>query len=493
MNYCDYLYNAPKEWYNNPALIDAGTDTSFTYGELADAVRNLAYLLTERGFRPHEVISTHLYNSAEAVIAHLAIQHIGCTTCLLDPLTTAEGLRYYLEDNRSVALLSHLDVASVKAFVPDNVQIIRADEVKTMYQTPANRIEKLFDCAPDAVTSIFYTSGTTSRPKGVLLANRNYRAHVAIFERQCYQYDPDDVLLCFVPFSHGYGSKSIFLPCLHAGATMVILRSFHPLNVIKAIESYKVTHIFGVPAHYQQLLRREEFYPALRKIKCAFCAAAPLTLETAHAWKQKIDIHLDEGYGLIETCTGVAFRRNRMPDRMGNLGSYPADLVEIEICDDDDTLLPANQRGEIVVRGASVMQGYLNQPEETAKAIRDGWFHTGDMGYKTEQNELIMTGRIKDVINIAGIKVAPFEIEAVLNEHPDIHESAVIGVDNEMYGEVVKAFVKPKNGKARDERDLIVYLQKKLMNFQVPKEIVFLDEFPRNNMGKIDKKALRAL
>ena len=137
------------------------------------------------------------------------------------------------------------------------------------------------------------------------------------------------------------------------------------------------------------------------------------------------------------------------------------------------------------------MLGYLNKPEETARVLKNGWFRTGDMGYKTENNEIVLVGRIKDVINVAGIKVAPFEIEAALNAHPDVNESAVVGVDDEMYGEVVKAYVQLHPGCQREERELIRFLQKKLMNFQVPKSIVFVADFPRNNIGKIDKNALK--
>lgn len=145
------------------------------------------------------------------------------------------------------------------------------------------------------------------------------------------------------------------------------------------------------------------------------------------------------------------------------------------------------------VRGDSVMKGYLNKPQETARALQEGWFRTGDMGYKTESNDIILVGCIKDVINVAGIKVAPFEIEAALNDHPNVSESAAVGVEDDMYGEVVKAFVKPRQGASPDERELVRFLQRRLMSFQVPKAIVFVDEFPRNNMGKIDKKALRAI
>jgi long-chain acyl-CoA synthetase len=206
-----------------------------------------------------------------------------------------------------------------------------------------------------------------------------------------------------------------------------------------------------------------------------------------------VGFYLDEGYGLIETCTGVIFRRGTMPDRLGHIGTYPVDLVDIGIVDDAFTFLPPNERGEIVVRGKSVMLGYLNRPEETAAAIRNGWFRTGDMGYVTHDQQVVMVGRIKDVINIAGIKVAPFEVEAALNDHPDITESAVLGVEDDVYGEVVRAYVKTRTSAPLDEREVVRFLQKRLMNFQVPKSIVVVDDFPRNTMGKIDKKALRQM
>ncbi len=228
----------------------------------------------------------------------------------------------------------------------------------------------------------------------------------------------------------------------------------------------------------------------MRKLKAAFSAAELLKLETAQAWVEKVGFYLDEGYGLIETCTGVAFRKSSLPRRLGHVGSNPQELVSVEVVDQDFRFLPAEERGEIVVRGESVMLGYLNKPEETARVLKDGWFKTGDMGFKTSDNQIVLVGRIKDVINVAGIKVAPSEIEGVLNQHPDVMESAVVGVENEMYGEIVRAFVKRDPGTAVTERELIRFLQQHLMSFQIPKEIVFIEEFPRNNMGKIDRKAL---
>jgi long-chain acyl-CoA synthetase len=493
MNYCDYLFQTGSAWLPNLALVDAGSGRSWSYAELQEAVLNLAGSLHRAGVRPGEVVATHLYNGAEAVLAHLAIQYLGGVSCLLDPLVTAEGLAWYLEDCGAAALCTHLPPEKLVDPPAKVRHIFTADGIAAMADDPSysSQAGYSYKYEPDQLAAIFYTSGTTSRPKGVMLTPRNFDTHFRIFCRAVYTYETDDRLLCFVPFSHGYGSKSVFIPCLHAGAALVIMRSFQPYKVAEAIGKYRITHLFGVPAHFQQLLRKEELVAPLRRLKAAFSAAALLKIETAREWHEKVGFHLDEGYGLIETCTGVSFRRGSLPDRMGHIGTYPPELVTVEIADEAMNMLPCGERGEIVVRGSSVMLGYLNRPEESARALQNGWFRTGDMGYKTAENQLIMTGRIKDVINIAGIKVAPFEIEAALNEHPAVVESAVIGIEDEAYGEVVKAFVKKRADAVLDERDLKLYLQKKLMNFQVPKVISFIEEFPRNNMGKIDKNALQ--
>ncbi len=494
MNYCDFLFNARPEWLDNTALVDGADDRRYTYGELQELVRAGGNGLRRMGFKRGDVITTHLYNGAEAVIAHLSIQFAGCVSCLLDPLVMPDGLTYFLEDTGTRSLITHMPMERIEHAVPNGVRVLGTEDINSLIKTERDDDfqEDPFQFGENELAVIFYTSGTTSRPKGVMLPPRSFFSLHRISTRACcYAHEADDNLLCFVPFSHGFGAMYLFLPSLAAGATMVTLRSFHPVRVVEFIEKENITHIFGVPSHYQQLLRREEFVEPLKKLKAAFCAAALLKVETAVDWKEKIGFHLDEGYGLNETCTGVVFRRERLMTKLGHMGTYPKDLVDIQIVDDDFNFLSPEEKGELVVKGESVMLGYLNNPQETARCIKDGWFRTGDMGYKTTDDEVFLTGRIKDVVNVAGIKVAPFEIEAELNDHEEVSESAVIGVEDETYGEVVKAFVKPAAGAELDERKLILHLQKKLMNFQVPKSIVFVEDFPRNTMGKIDKKALR--
>ena len=185
-------------------------------------------------------------------------------------------------------------------------------------------------------------------------------------------------------------------------------------------------------------------------------------------------------------------KRDRDSICTGHVGECPDPaLVEIGILDEDGNRLEAEQEGEISVRGASVTKGYLNLPEENARVFAGGWFRTGDKGRIDRNRQLFMTGRIKDIINIAGIKISPFEVEAVLNDHPHIEQSVVVATDDKLYGEVVKAFVIPKGDAVLGERELIKYAAQHLINFQVPKQIVFVKEFPLNNMGKVDRKALR--
>jgi len=492
MNYCNYLFDIKKEWLNNTALVDIESEKSFTYAELQNSVIALSKGFVNRGIKSGDVVALHIANSAEVVISHLAVQYIGGVTCLLDPLIPIKALTYYLDDTKAKHLITGKKKESMNEICDGLDNILEANEIFPIIDSNSNDNHLIkYEYLKDEISTIFYTSGTTSKPKGVMLSPKNFSNHVKIFIKGCYDYSASDKLLCFVPFSHGYGSKSVFLPCLQSGASMYIMRSFHPHKVIEAIEKYKITHLFGVPSHYQQLLKKEELYEYLKKLKGAFTAAALLRTDTAQEWNEKLGYFLDEGYGLIETSTGVAFRKNRLPNKLGDIGTYPKEFVEIEVVNEKFEFLKANERGEIVIKSESVMLGYINKKEETKKAIYNGWFRTGDMGYKTNDDQIVLTGRIKDVINIAGIKVAPFEIEAALNELPGINESAVIGVDDEMYGEIVIAFVKLNNGLELREREIIKYLQSHLMNFQIPKEVHFIDQFPRNTMGKIDKNTLK--
>lgn len=251
--------------------------------------------------------------------------------------------------------------------------------------------------------------------------------------------------------------------------------------------------MFGVPTHYQQLLRYETLHPDLQKLKAAFCAAAPLNDATTRAWLKVTGIYLDEGYGMTETSTLITTRINRLPEPAGDVGGTAKGVLQVEVVDEDHKPVKPGIIGQIRVKGPGIMLGYLNKPKETAERLQDGWVYTGDYGYQKNDSSLVLCGRKTEFINVAGLKISPLEIEAVLNSNNSIVDSAAVGVEDELYGEVVKAFVVLKPGIEAQERELIRYCMERLASFKVPKQIVFLEEFPRNNLGKIDKKALQEM
>ncbi|KNY26966.1 class I adenylate-forming enzyme family protein [Pseudobacteroides cellulosolvens] len=498
MNYCDLLFNTDTKSFDLEALIDAENGSRLTYGELINEVRKTAEYLRNKGYKPGTVVSTHLYNSIDAAVILLAIQYIGGVVCLVDPLYKAGELIYYLQDSGSKCLITYLEEKDIQAELKDGNEIdadiinIEAYHKELADITCGSDNEGCYNYEENELAMLLYTSGTSSKPKGVMLTTGCFYTFVDKSNSSMYTYIPEDRILCFVPFSHGFGSLSILIPALCGKAAIVFLRAFQPVKISKTIISENITHIFGVPTHYQQLLRYESIYDSLRKLKAAFSAAAPLSYETALAWYKATGIYLDEGYGMTETTTLIATRMSMLPEPTGNVGFPPKGILEVEAVDEDSNVCEDGIIGELRVSGRGIMLGYLNKPMETQERLRDGKVYTGDYGYRRSDGSFVLCGRKTEFINVAGLKISPLEIEAVLNSHKDVVDSAAVGIEDEIYGQIVKAFVVLKDNAPCNERDLIKYISGKIANFKVPKYISVLEEFPRNNLGKIDKNALKS-
>ncbi|TYQ16384.1 UNVERIFIED_CONTAM: long-chain acyl-CoA synthetase [Acetivibrio alkalicellulosi] len=492
MNYCDFLFNTDERFLDNEVIVDAENDNRLSYRELKEAVLKVAVLLKTRGVTSGTVVSSHLYNSAEAAIVLLAVQYIGGVICLIDPLFKADELKYYINDSGSKCLITHLDRSIVKNLVDTEIEVFEVKEIEEAYKSDVEySLIDMHKFQQDEMAMLLYTSGSTSTPKAVMLSNNCYYTFLEKCNKSMYTYTIEDRLICFVPFSHAYGSVSLLIPVLSHKAAIVFMRSFHPTKVAEIISKENITHIFGVPTHYQQLLRYDSIMKYLRKLKAAFCAAAPLTYDTASSWYENVGIYLDEGYGLTEATTLIATRMSMLPQPSGNVGFPPEGILEIEVVDENDSVVDDGIIGELTVKGKGLMIGYLKRPEETSERIKNGKLYTGDFGYKRSDGSYVISGRKTEFINVAGLKISPIEIEAALNSHSDIIDSAAVGVEDSLYGEVVSAFVVTKEGSKVSERELIKYLSTKLANFKLPKQVTFLDVLPRNNIGKIDKKALR--
>ena len=493
MNYCDALLQQCKTLHDKRLLVEIESGQETTFGETLFRVQKTAAYLLEAGIKPGHTVAIHLYNTIDGAIMHMAIQYIGARTCFIDALVQSNALDYYLEVTKSQLLVTHLSRKQLPIEVQERTAIFEisrlASTINDIQITKA--FPKPHDWPDNDVSYVYFTSGTTSTPKGVMLSQANHAAFTRICDKYWQPITAASKHLSYVPFSHGFGTIFLVPLALRTASELYIMRAFHPLRVLNAVENCCITHIYGVPSHYQQLLRLDGAGKRLRGIEMAFCAAAKLEHDVMLSWKDATGTVLCEGYGLIETCCGVVWRVGTPSLGTGHMGPCPdSTLVEIGIVDNDHHLLPPGKTGQIAVRGPSIMKGYLGNPEETMRVMHEGWFLSGDEGYVTDDGQLFMTGRIKDIINIAGIKVSPYEVEAVLLRHPDIEEAAAVAAPDVLYGEVVKAFVKTKTGSEVTEREIVRFTSERLINFQVPKSIVFVDSFPLNNMGKLDRKRL---
>jgi long-chain acyl-CoA synthetase len=493
MNYASPLVTHEQDRGNQSLFVEIDSGRTLTYGQLGTRMRAFAGHLAARGVTAGSRVVLHLHNSIDAIVAHMAVQYLGAVSCWVDALVQPKSLSHYVGATGCRLLLTHCDPEVLEEAVRSATGLLPANQIGPLSETPPPRPcpPEPYAFAPDEPSYVYFTSGTTSLPKGVVLTPGNHASFTHICERYWQPVDGSSRHLCFVPFSHGFGTVFLVPLALRTGATLYVMRAFHPLKVLEAVERHGITHLYGVPAHYQQLLRMGPKAECLRGLRMAFCAAAKLEHGLMLDWERATGTRLCEGYGLIETCCGTVWRVDRPSLGTGDMGPCPdRALVEIAILDADDRPVAAGVTGQIAVRGPSVMKGYLNDPEATARVMVDGWFKTGDEGHVTAEGDLFLTGRIKDIINIAGIKVSPFEVEAVLDAHPAVQQSAVVAARDPLYGEVVKAFVRLRAGETVSERDLIRFAGQQLINFQVPKTIQFVESFPLTNMGKLDRKKL---
>lgn len=345
--------------------------------------------------------------------------------------------------------------------------------------------------ASDAAVML-YTSGTTADPKGVVLSHGNLHSN-CLDALITLDIRPPQVFLNILPPFHVFGlTANVLIPAV-LGVTVVAIPRFNPVAAVKACHDHRVNVILAIPSMYAAILKtksvkREDF----ASIELAVSGAEPLPDRVRDGFEERFGVTLREGYGLTETSP-ILSACSRASYRLHSVGR-PIRNVQTRIVSPDGSDLPANHDGEIVVRGPGVMQGYFRRPTETAGVIdADGWFHTGDVGRLDSDGFLFITGRIKDMLIIGGENVFAREIEAVLEEHPTVLQSAVIGIPDELRGEAPVAFVVPREGKTVDEPTLRAAVKAKLAGYKVPKRVIIRDDLPTTPTGKILKRRLRDL
>ena len=472
-----------EEYSDRVALVDEAGKI-WTYGQLGDEVSRLSKRI--RDDVPGNTVGILLLNSQRYLVTMFAIWRAGKTAVPLNYLLPPQDLGFILQDSGMSGLIASkfFDEAltKIRPLFGDRGKILMADDSDLL---PEGDIGE--DAADQDPALILYTSGTTGRPKGVVLTHDNLVSDV----RSCQQagdFGKDDSFLCLLPFFHTYAiTGTILLPLLNGGK-MVLVDRFQPLKVLGLIAEHKITCFLAIPSMYRVLAMTDDDSD-VSSVRFPISGGEPLPVAIAEAFQKRFGVDIYDGYGQTEAAPVVSLN---VPGgrKAGTVGrALPG--VDIAIWNDQNQPVPAGEIGEIMVRGPNVMAGYHKLPEETAKTITDGWLHTGDLGHIDDEGFVTITGRKKDLIISAGENIYPREIEEALIEHPSVKEVAVIGVSDEVRGEVPKAFVIGEEGVALDEKELRGFCRERIAAYKVPRIFEIVTDLPRNPTGKVLKRMLK--
>jgi len=378
---------------------------------------------------------------------------------------------------------------------PDSNGVLRWDDLMPHAATVSRQRldERSAQVGPDDVSDILFTSGTTGRSKGAVSTHRQAMA-VADAWAGCGELTEHDRYLVINPFFHSFGYKAGFLAALSRGATVVPQATFDIGETMRAIDRERITVLPGPPTIYQSILNapdRDSIDTSSLRLAVTGAAMVPVALVE----RMRRDLSFDTvltAYGLTEAVVVTMCRPGDDPDTISRTSGRATADFEIRVVDTGGNRLGPGEDGEVVLRGPNVMQGYLDDPEETAKAIdADGWLHTGDVGNLDDRGYLTLTDRLKDVFTSGGFNVYPAEVEQVLARLDDVVESAVVGVPDERLGEVGRAFVVLRDGASTTEDDIISMCAERLANYKRPRYVDLVDTLPRNAGGKVLKRDLR--
>ncbi len=471
----------------------------FPYSMAAAEARALASGLLKLGVQPGDSIGCMLPNIPPFVAVHYGALMAGCVFVPMNVMLQGREIEYLVRDSQIKVLVTYemfaQNVADGLAHMKNPPKVFVVGANVGSYHPYHELLDHDPSFTPVDVDEnlpiqTLYTSGTTGKPKGAQITNANVIANLKMFE-SILPTEPGDKALCVLPMFHVFALNAVLNASIWQRTSVVMHPRFDVESCVRSLAEDGITSFAAVPTMYSYLLKhpqiREVKFPKLRQ--CVSGGAA-LPVEVLSQWEEVTGVPIYEGFGLTETTVSICINR---PDRrkVGSIG-LPFEGVDMQIWDEEDHPLPVNTRGEVVVRAPNVMLGYLNQPEATAEAMRGGYFHTGDIGYRDEDGFFYIVDRMKDMIIKGGYNIYPREIEEVLYQIPEIAEAAVIGVFDEIKGEHVRAVVAFKPGKTLSTEAIEVYLEQQLAKYKLPQEYTILPELPKGPTGKILKRELRA-
>jgi long-chain acyl-CoA synthetase len=507
----DLFRHAVEEHRGKTALSFYGT--TFEFGRLQALVEKMSASLAASGVSKGDRVALMLPNCPQYVISFFATARLGAIVTQINPMYVEREIEHILNDSGARTIVVYADMYErVKTILPDTdletvVVVSLGDEPEGLdagHQSFGDFLSTDADPAPDVeidpaedVAALQYTGGTTGVSKGAMLTHRNLVANlqqtIDVFVQNPDQFTGRKCIGA-LPFFHIYGLTCVMLFGIRLGTEQVLLPRFEVEEALAVFENDRPTMFSGVPTMYMALLasgadlRKHHLHDVM--IFNSGGSALPVNLK--RSFEEKVGKPLFEGYGLSEASPVT---HNNPPflgeGREGSIGipipSTDARIVDVET---GETEMPIGESGELVIKGPQIMKGYLNMPEETAAALKDGWLYTGDVARMDEDGYFYIVDRKKDMIVASGYNVYPREVEEVLFEHPDVAEAVAIGIPDEYRGESVKAFVVKRPGATTNEDEVLAFCKERLAAYKAPKAVEFRDELPKSAVGKLLRRVL---
>jgi long-chain acyl-CoA synthetase len=484
-------------------------DQKITYRQTNERSNKVANFLKEKGVAKGDIVSVMVMNSPEVYYTMFGTQKLGAIAGAVNYMLKGPEIAYVIDDCKpKVAFVSSefmaeyargWELAQHKPLVVEvvtgvdhgtNIASFKLADILEAYPTD----EALVKQSPDDPFMLLYSSGTTGMPKGILLTNRAEHSICRDISR-IGLVSGGDTMMIVLPMFHTNPLCVWTYPLTYAGQSLCIRKAFSPVDFWPAITENEVTILMAVPTMYDYVYNSIDpgtiDMPNL-KLKWSFCGAAPLPVDLIRGFKERYNVDIIEGYGLTEV-TGISTVNPPLGKRKAGSIGMALPEQEIEIMDDDNKIMPIGERGEICIKGDANMVAYLNKPEATKETIKDGWLHTGDMGYMDEEGFYYISGRKKEMINRGGENIYPREIEIPLEKHPKIAEVAVIGAPDPALGERVRACIVLSEAGSLTAAEVKEYLSDKIAKYKIPEYIEFMTELPKNPTGKLLKQDLKKM
>jgi long-chain acyl-CoA synthetase len=469
-------------------------DAAVPYAALEAGSQRVAGMLRSMGIEPGDRVGIMLPNTPHFPLAYYGALRLGAVVVPMNPLLSKREVAFYLEDSGAKLLLAWHGFAESAQGGAEQVEgaevlLIEPEDIGKRVGA-AEPIEEVCHKDGDDTAVVLYTSGTTGHPKGAELTHHSIGSNV----QAClplYQPTEKDVLFGGLPFFHVFGQTCTLNVAVASGAEVTLLPRFDPTQALEIIQRDKVTVFMGVPTMHGAILhhpKRGDYDTS--SVRLFVSGGSALPVEVLRGVEKEFDAPILEGYGLSETSPVASFSRMELPKKAGSIG-VAIDGVQLRLVDDAGNEVPTGEVGELQVKGPNVMKGYWKNPEATKRAIsEDGWFSTGDMARKDEDDFYFIVDRKKDLIIRGGYNVYPREIEEVLYEHPAVSEAAVIGVKHEELGEEIAAVVALKEGQSVTADELKEYVKGQVAAYKYPRHVWVVDELPKGPTGKILKREI---